>query len=943
MEVKAEYRTLFCEEAADQLREWEESLLALEKSPGEGEQVNRMFRAIHTMKGSAGFIGYDGLQKVAHDLESSLQQVREGSGSFDPGTSSLLFEGLDICRAMIDAFTDGREVSVDAADFLARLAAVQAVRPSTAETPADGGERGVDSPVSGSTSSVPVGGPLGTCRLSIRIDGEPREAYLRSFLVKNRLERLGRILAVDPSVDSLKDSSGPFVYGVTLETAAIPASIPASLSVDQVSVSLEAAAEPTNAPDSSPSSSGVVGKGPRAEEVVRVSVKKLDTLLNLVGELVIQSSGFVAITQQLRQEYGKAPFIYDLEQKTEGLSAITRELQAGIMRARMLPVANVFNRFHRVVRDLSKASGKSVALEVFGEDTEIDKKVIDRIGEPLVHLVRNAVDHGIECPEERGASGKSPQGRVRLGAYQEGDHICIEVSDDGRGLDREVILKKAIQKALIGSEEALTASAERILDFIFLPGFSTAERVSDISGRGVGMDAVRSAVEEMNGSLRVRSSPHAGTAVTITLPLTMAIISAVLVEGADSTFAIPLSSVREILKIHADALSSVGGQRVILLRQEVLALINLATSLQRGKDADSDALSEGMPVVVVDFEGRKIGLEVQKILGTREVVIKSLSRHYREIDGLIGASILGNGKIALIVDVETLIRQHYHGANTNGRNGKKGIVEVEAHEDASAEPAQAVDPQPAKTVLQAPAAAAPAPAPSPAGEPSAAPGENSGAEQNIGELARQVINSQGTPLEEVNNTSAIQASIFLSQFTGREVRVSFPESRLIRVAEVADAMGGEETAVGGLYVEVKGDLAGGILLVLPFANLLEMDDFVHGRPAGTARDLSSVDLSALCEIGNILSACFINTMADSTRLRVIPGVPEISIDMCLPVIDSVLARFNQPGDEILTTEAILYGSERENIVCHLMLFLEPSSLEKLIGALTTGAATGMAG
>ncbi len=934
MEVKAEYRTIFCEEAADQLREWEESLLALEKDPGDGEQVNRMFRAIHTMKGSAGFIGHHELQKVSHDLESSLQQVREGSGSFDSSTSSLLFEGLDFCQSMVEAFTEGREASVDTMDFLARLAA---------ETPARAGEGGAGSPVSRSDSPVPAGGPLTTCRLSIRIDGEPREAYLRSFILKNRLERLGRILVVDPSPDSLKDSSGPFVYAVTLETAAIHASIPGLISVDQVSVSLEAAAEPRSASDSSSFASSGAVKAPRVDDVVRVSVQKLDTLLNLVGELVIHNSGFVATTQQLREEYGKVPFIYDLEQKTEALSAITRDLQAGIMKARMLPVANVFNRFHRVVRDLSKASRKTVALEVFGEETEIDKKVIDRIGEPIVHLVRNAVDHGIEPSEERAARGKSSQGKVRLGAYQDGDHICIEVSDDGRGLDRNAILKKALEKGLIGPEEALTASAERILGFIFLPGFSTAERVSDISGRGVGLDAVRSAVEEMNGSLRVRSSPHAGTTVTITLPLTMAIISAVLVGVADSTFAIPLSSVKEILKIHRDALSSIGGRRVILLREEVLALINLATALQKGKDAEPDPVSDGMPVVVVDFEGRKIGLEVEKILRTREVVIKSLSRHYQEIDGLVGASILGNGKIALIVDVETLIRQHYHEAGTNGRNGKKGIIDIAAREDASPEPARAVILEPAKPVSQAPAAAAPAPAPSPAVEPSAAPGENSRDEHDIGELARKVINSQGTPLEEVNNTSAIQASISLSQFTGREVRVSFPESRLIRVAEVADALGGEETTVGGIYVDVKGELQGGILLVLLLANLQEMDDFVHGRPAGTAQDLSSVDLSALCEIGNILAACFINTMADSTRLTVAPGVPEISVDMCLPVIDSVLARFNQPGDEILMTEAIVYGSESENTVCHLMLFLEPASLEKLIGALETGAATEKAG
>ena len=222
MEVKAEYLAIFSEEASDQLREWEECLLALEKSPGDGEQLNRMFRAIHTLKGSAGFIGFDGLQKVAHDLESSLQKCATAAAPSTP-PSSLLFEGLDLCRSMIDAFTDGREASVDAADFLARLAAVQAVGPSAAETPAPGGEGGADSPVSRSDTSVPAGGPLTTCRLSIRIEGQPREAYLRSFIVKDRLERLGRILAVEPCPESLGDSSGPFVYGVTLETAAMHA------------------------------------------------------------------------------------------------------------------------------------------------------------------------------------------------------------------------------------------------------------------------------------------------------------------------------------------------------------------------------------------------------------------------------------------------------------------------------------------------------------------------------------------------------------------------------------------------------------------------------------------------------------------------------------------------------------------------------------------------
>ena len=623
------------------------------------------------------------------------------------------------------------------------------------------------------------------------------------------------------------------------------------------------------------------------------------------------------------------------------------------MKARMLPVANVFTRFSRVVRDLSKASGKAVSLEIFGEETEIDKKVIDRIGEPLVHLIRNAVDHGIESPEERAAAGKKPEGRVRLGAYQDGDHICIEVSDDGRGLDRDAILRKALEKGLISPDEAPRAGSERILGFIFLPGFSTAKRVSDISGRGVGMDVVRSAVEEMNGSLRVKSSPGAGTTITITLPLTMAIITAVLVEVASATFAIPLSAVREILKIRRGALKSVGGRRVILVREEVLALIHLGNALKGDPDAKQEPATEGTPVVVVDFEGRKIGLEVEKIIGTREVVIKSLSRHYREIDGLIGASILGNGKIALIVDVETLVSQNYHGDEANGRMGRKGSIDFEDRDaDAGAAP-MSVKPSP---VVEEPAAPSPEVEPAapvvlePAAEPPAvvSPPSGSGTEaaaalspesepapdqKEIIELERRVINSQGTALEVVNNTSAIQASMSLSQFTGREIRVSFPESRLISISEVAETMGGEEASVGGIYVEVRGDLHGGILLVLPFANLLEMDDLVHCRQPGTTRELADVDMSAVCEMGNILASSFVNTMADSTDLAIAPGVPEISVDMCLPVIDSVLAHFSQPGQEILVTEAIIYGSGSENVVCRLLLFLEPTSLKKLMSAL----------
>jgi len=920
MEIKAEYLAMFNEEAADQLREWEECLLALEKSPRDTEPLHGMFRAIHTLKGSAGFIGFDRLQKVTHDLESSLSDARDGNTAYNQRLGEILFKGLDLCRGMIGAFAAGKADVEGAEEFQEMLARVARNEGPGAKEAVPPASQTAAAPAAVSTSSASASASPARS-LSIRIEGQPREAYLRSFLVKARLEGLGKIVAAEPSPEALRQGDGPFVYTVTIGTGRTAEEIVSEVAIDQVSitaatpapVATTVAAEET-VTQAARDAHSQFSRGARSDEVVRVSVQKLDSLLNLVGELVVHNSGFIVTTQQLGEQYGKTRFIRDLEEKTEALSAITHALQDSIMKARMLPIATVFARFRRVVRDLAKASGKSVALDLFGEETEIDKKVIDRIGEPLVHLVRNAVDHGLEPSDERVKRGKNAQGTIRLGAYQDGDHICLELSDDGRGLDREAILRKALEKGLIKREEVASASTERVLGFIFLPGFSTARRVTDISGRGVGMDAVKRAVEELGGTVRIRSAVGVGTTVTISLPLTMAIITAVLVEVDGSIFAIPLSAVREILKEKDAILRTVGSRRVIMLRDEVLALVNLGDALRDTRDRAPEDRETRLPVVVVDFEGKKIGLEVEKVLGTREVVIKSLSRHYREVEGLVGASILGNGKIALIVDVETLIGLHCHhdsGKSVTMRAAAFDSTDAPEPVQLSAEPARPQrEPVP---VVEHSAAATAAPA--------------------VEELARMVSADAGKMLEVVHNTGAIQASISLSQLVGQEIRVSFPESRIVPLGDVAELMGGDEATVGGIYVGVGGDITGGILLVFPEKNLLAIDDMLHGRPAGTS-SAPQLDLSGLSEVGNILACCFINAFADADGLMVHAEVPEISIDMCLPVVDSVLARFNQPGEKILLTEAVVYAGDMQKVVCHQLLFLEPQSLTRLMAALS---------
>ncbi len=1010
MEVTTEYRAIFAEEAGEHLQEWERSLLSLEKTPEERGLLDQMFRAIHTLKGSAGFISYEELQRLTHELESSLQAVRDGAVVLSPRIIEILFQGLDLSRKMVESFVAGKQFEEDTDSFLQSLSDEEAVllRDENRGTGAGGGQQAdledrLKSKGEPSVLDAEEGETHSSAnrvfQLELLIQSRGREAFLRAFLIRNRLSGIAMIQSENPAPEILRDSGDRFAYKIIVETGANEQTLREVLNIDLLEIiSIEEIKQTAHCPrpekeiDKQDSSrpptvstiaSETAARAAKPEEVVRVAVEKLDTLLNLVGELVIQNSSFVSIAEELKARYGKVHQIAQLEEKTEELAKITRDLQDGIMKVRMLPVTNVFSRFYRVVRDLAKDRKKEIALEIFGEETEIDKKVMDRIGDPLVHLVRNAVDHGIEDRDQRLKAGKAPVGRIRLGAYQDGDHICIEVSDDGRGLDRNAVVNKAVEKGLVRQEETDKLSEEQMLNLIFLPGFSTAREVTEVSGRGVGMDVVKRAIEEMGGSVRIRSFAGRGTKVTISLPLTMAIIPAVLVEVERSILAIPLSSVREVLKVGKRELKSVGARPAIRLREEVLAMVHLQEALSLGGNGSSLEGGQRKPVAVVEYEGKKIGLGVDRVLGTGEIVIKSLSRHYREIEGLIGASIMGNGKIALIVDVEAMVRQYYHisggGASVNesgivdvqsicgalgsdaevaeatlaqhepGEEGGIQVEELEAGAPAPDVPERQTDDQaqlsqeeieealslvPEKESEERAAAAQEGGQQTAGDEPHAAPAE--GEDLFAESLASELKESGGVFLEEIHNAGAIQASMSLSQLTGMEIRVSFPESQLVELGEVADALGGEEKPVAGIYVAIEGGLDGGILLVIPEENLRRIHELLNRNLTGSSaskKKNQEMDLSRFSEFGNILAASFINAMSDWTMLTVRSEAPEISVDMCLAVIDTVLGRFSLPGERILLTRAMIFGQDSEQVVCYLLMFLEPESLHKLMQSL----------
>ncbi len=1071
-EMKEEYKEIFLEESEDQLREWEEGLLELEKSPDNKEIIDKIFRAIHTLKGSAGFVGFEDLQKLAHDLESGLQEVRDGTKRLTPEIIEILFEGLDLCQKLISAFADGKDAGVDIDEFLGRVEKVVSgvekskeeksqVKDQTPkkeiveETP----EESPSEEASSSKKEKEHGDYRHRYAVDIKIEASSREAYLRAILVQSRLEDIGKILSVNPPIEELMNMGDEFRFIVTIASDSSAEEVRKAADIDQVNVlevkevsgkapveenrvTGEADNEPEEKlPEEEKEGKKKVKKASPAErtsrtsEVVRVPVEKLDVMLNLVGELVVQNSGFISISRRLKDEFGRLPLVAELEGKTENLAKIARDLQDAVMKVRMLPVESVFTRFYRVVRDLARVRNKQIELEISGEETEIDKKIIDRIGEPLVHLVRNAVDHGIETPEERKKAGKDPVGHIKLSAYQEGDHICVEVSDDGRGMDREKILEKAFEKGLIKANEAEKMSNEEVYKLIFMPGFSTAKEITDISGRGVGLDVVKSTMEEMGGEVRVSSSKGIGTTFVLILPLTMAIISAIMVEVGNSLFAVPLSNVKEVIKVSSSEFIKLHQNRVIRIRDEVVSVVYLGELLNfvENMSFESGGIND-IPIIVVNYSSMSVGVAVDKLIGKEEIVIKSLSKHYKEIEGLAGASILGDGRIALILDIDSLIKS-YHGIdaveaayrkamreagkvmveevehpvrpagkdqseisitevkeeqNKAGEEdsetfskgtrieqnvpeelevkekdekpkavreeGREQLLKEEKKAEHEAVESEEIDYSEKQTQEKGPGGSETRPetdvadteTPGKSGEEEGEGGFvvekidfDDGSEIVIGTFGAEedeniILDSRHKEMiEEVNTNGAVTASISMTQLLGREVRVSFPDTRLISITEIGQELGGEEKPVSGIYVGIEGDIDGGMLIVLPMEQALYFSDLLFRREPGTTEELGDDEKSALAEMTNILSASFINSIADLTGLSVMSEVPEISIDMCQSVIDSVLAKFNRVGSKILLTQAEIYLSEEEQTICHMLLFLEDESLTKLIEALST--------
>ena len=639
------FHATFFEESREGLDAMEAGLLAMEGGRRDPDLINSVFRAAHSIKGGAGTFGFDAMAALTHVLETLLDGIRAGKRALQADAIEAMLGSVDALRALLAEAEHGRPA--DPAAVLAVRQRLDAVLASDAAPAPQDAHAAGDAPDGWRIGFAPAPSMFMSGNDPLRILRELES--LGELDVAARFERMPGFADLEPLQACLAWDLGLVgkVPRSSVEDVFAWVDGECNLDIQPIVPAPERTAPAqTDAPPSTstPAAAQPAHGGEAGENSIRVGVDKVDALINLVGELVI--------TQAMLKQVGNGLDPALSERLLAGLELLernTRDLQEAVIGVRMLPVDAVFRRFPRLVRDLSLRLGKQVRLRCIGEGTELDKGLIEKVADPLVHLVRNAIDHGLETSAARRAAGKDETGTITLAASHQGGHIVIEVGDDGRGLDRDKILAKAAERGIAVPEHPSDA---QVWDLIFAPGFSTADAVTDLSGRGVGMDVVRRNIQALGGEVHLESTAGHGTRVVIRLPLTLAILDGMTVSSGGETLILPLAHVLEALQPQDDDIRTLAGEgRVLRVRGEYLPLMNLNDHYGYGAAAGNDPL-----VVVVEGDGRKVALEVDELIGQQQVVVKNVEANYRRVDGISGATILGDGRVALIVDVGGLVR-----------------------------------------------------------------------------------------------------------------------------------------------------------------------------------------------------------------------------------------------------------------------------------------------
>ena len=701
----SQYLEIFIDESEEHLQTLSDCIMVLEKEPDNKDTINEVFRAAHSLKGMAGTMGFKRMQHLTHDMENVFQEVRSDHIKVTSGMIDLLFKCLDALEGYVDNIkstsdegTEDNEVIIkELNDFIAKTEGAEETGNTETSEAKEAAPESTQEEKAGQEKIELTNDEKKAIReaesngqhiyvMTVHIQKDCLLKAARAFLVFKAVEDFGQILVYRPSSQDIEDEKFEFEFSFFLASEESEDKIVAAAKavseiekVDAEEIHLdeyvkeaeaqeeqqakEATAEQKEAPAEAPKAAEKKAPAANAKKqtnakpvtgrTVRVDIEKLDALMNQVSELIIAKNSLVSISSNESGEYQNQSF----HEQIEYLERITTNLHESVMKVRMVPIESVVNRFPRMIRDLSKKLNKEMELIMTGEDTELDRTVIDEIGDPLMHMLRNAADHGLESTIDRLKLGKPQVGTIRLDAYQDGNNVTIEVSDDGAGIDVEKIKRKALEKGQITEEQAEYMTEKDAIDLLFMPAFSTAEKISDVSGRGVGLDVVKNKIEGLGGDVEVVSKLGEGTTFIVRLPLTLAIIQALMVEVSGEKYALPLNSIVTVEEILPEDIRYVHTKEVINLRGSVIPLVRLNEVLDIDPiEKDEDAIEdEGEIVVIVKKGDKQAGLVIDKLLGQQEIVIKSLGKYIHVPKMISGATILGNGEVALIIDSNTLV------------------------------------------------------------------------------------------------------------------------------------------------------------------------------------------------------------------------------------------------------------------------------------------------
>lgn len=680
-----QYLEMFIEESKEHLQACNEHLLELEKNPGNIAIVNEVFRSAHTLKGMSATMGYEDIANLTHKMENVLDEIRNSRLHVTAELLDVVFVAVDQLEEMVLDIAAGGKGKLDVTDTVQKLhkietgeeipVAATTVEPTVASNAAQDNWLTYDD-YEMTVIQQSVEQDFFTYEISVKLREDCLLKAARVYMVFELLEKMGDVIKSSPSVEKLEGEDFDEIFYVALVTTEPSEDVQKKLmKVSEVTevlvnpVTFEQLKKRNNSELDKVEENSVMEiadvieekqqiaevKSPeksttsknnqvQSSKTIRVNIERLDILMNLFEELVIDRGRLQSISEDLHNS--------ELDETVERMSRITGDLQNIILNMRMVPVETVFNRFPRMVRQLARDLNKKINLEVIGAETELDRTVIDEIGDPLVHLIRNSLDHGVESPEIRLAKGKPEEGTVVLRAYHSGNHVFIEIEDDGAGINREKVLKKAISKGIVSTEVAQTLSDKQVAELILSSGFSTADVISDVSGRGVGLDVVKTTIESLGGSIEISSTEGKGSLFSIQLPLTLSIISVMLVELGEEIYAVPLSSIIETAIIRSSDILNAHNQKVIDFRGKVVPLVFLENVFDVPRESTDD---EFHSVVLVRKGDKMAGLVVDSFIGQQEIVLKSLGAYLSSVFAISGATILGNGKVALIIDCNALI------------------------------------------------------------------------------------------------------------------------------------------------------------------------------------------------------------------------------------------------------------------------------------------------